>query len=296
MAKTSKTRFNFRLVAAIASIFLLAGLTFAFFTLGRPATFTTVAATHDIATGVKLAEGDFTPVVLANVPAGTLLLSTGEARDMIGRVATTTIFKGTLLQKSFFYRPGPAPAASGNPGDPLAAQAYAYRWTELLTGDNRGVVIIVDPTSTYVSPGDYVDVVFVSDVSVARMFTKKVLYVVPRTDPAASSTNSALPTGTALILDGVTAQEALALDYASVNGRIFVSVASPDSVGIPSTIEMTPEEFTKMFGITTPGNSAPPFVEPSPTPAPSDGGLFPSEAPASPSASPTSSSSVPGLP
>lgn len=277
---------NIRLVGGMMSMTALVALTFIWFLSGNGTAYTAITATRTIPAGATFLETDYVAVILKDVPEGSMLITEADAATFIGRVATSEIFAGALLQQSNFYKP----AADQLP--PLDPGKYATRFTEVLTGDQRAVALIGDPTSTYARPGDHVDVYFVGEFAVHKMFTKTIIYTVPRVDPANSESQDALPIGTAIVLD-LTSQEAQDLIFAGKNGEIRIALAAPTSVNIPTTVETTFESFKNTYGVTLiQGDEpvAPPPVDPLASPEPSDSVILPTPtdgAPALPSASPS---------
>lgn len=293
---------NFRLLAAGLCILLLAGLTVTFFSSG-PAPHTVVVATRDIPAGATLQATDFAPAVIAGDLPNSLLLSEEEAAALVGRMATSDIASGALLQKSNFYvRRDPA-ATPGPSDDPAAfAQRYAYRLSEIIPAGSSVVVLEGDPTASYVKAGDTVAVFTIHTGSVAMLFTAKVLYAVPRPDPANDPTYSTLPTGTSLVLDTTPAQAAalmFAEEFAS-GGQIRIALVSPDTAELPITPELTDQLFSETYHVTIGGFTPEPLPSTAPeeSAAPADGGIvpLPSTDPGASSSPSPRPSSIPGLP
>jgi Flp pilus assembly protein CpaB len=302
MAKPrSGRRVNVRIILAGVLVFI-AFVGAAEFVSVVNRSYTAVFATHLIPAGAILTADDFqvVPVSGGAAPAlpdsATALIDSGSIQDFVGRIAVNTIHTGSPLLYGDFFRPSvdnpvdasPVPGASPV-SNPVASQYYVFSFSELLKPEDRAVVIVGDPTSSFVRVGDYVDVFFISPTSVRRLFTKRVIYAIPQPDPSAiGDTNT--PTGTAFILE-LNAQEAQDLIFAQTQGTLRIGLASPDSVNSTGTVvETTPDYFSKTYSVTLPGVPTP---QPGPSALPSGGGgglPLPSPTPGGlplPSATPT---------
>jgi Flp pilus assembly protein CpaB len=250
-----------------------------------------VVATTMIPAGSQLTEGAYTIVEVSGVPPTvpnleSQFLSPDELDDYRGRLLTTTVYPGSILQKGDFYRP-----QTYDPSAP--SQQYVYRLTELAGKDQRVVVIDGDPTSTFVQVGDYVDVYWIHEVPdpttgssenvVQKIFTKRVIYAIQRPLPPAqddgSTTDTYTPPGTYFVLD-LTAQEAQDLVYFQANGQLRIAIAAPNLTETTPTTITNKSYIEQTYGIVIPSPS--PSAEPAPSTEPE-----PSIAPApSPSTSP----------
>lgn len=299
----SRSRFNIRLVALLlVAVAVFLGVIVAVGSLTR--SYTVIVATQIISSGTPLADGQFA-VVHVNGDAPSLEGSTASRPlndadlDLYrGLLLTNTIYPGSILQTGDFYA-----AITYDPAHP--EQSYATRLTQLLGKDARALVIEGDPTSTFVQVGDYIDIIWLPNFaelntpvlgpdgnplplttlytnSAQRLFTKRVIYAVPRPaiDPAVDPAGQT--TGTVFILD-MSAQESQDLIWAQANGTLRITLASPESVSGTGTTVTTPDYFNNLYNIVT---SPAPSVSPTPTPAIETPPPSPSGVIALPSASP----------
>lgn len=202
-------------------------------------------------------------------PTGADLLTS----DTIGQYEQSgftarTILPNDVLQKSDFIRP-PAPGATF---DAAAAQTV-QRFSDLVNGNERAIVIVGDPTTSFLTAGDKIDIFWVGvsgsspDVLVARrLMTKMVLYVVPVTPPTAGSQ----PGGTEIIL-GLTDQEAQNLLYAGYVGDLRIAIVSPLDKSTDQVCQTDETYFANTYGITLPQPITSTPVLSFSTPAPSAG-------------------------
>ena len=247
--------------------------------------YTAAFATRLIPAGAVLTAEDFqvVPVSGGDAPAlpgaAPALIDSANIQSFIGRIAVNTIHLGSPLLYGDFFKPAdannPNPIdASPAPGaalasNPVASQFYVFSFSELLKPTDRAVVIVGDPTSSFVRVGDYIDVYFISPTSVRRLFTKRVIYAITQPDPTLSG-NTNTPSGTSFILE-LNAQEAQDLIFAQTQGTLRIGLASPDSISgtAPNLVETTPDYFSKTYQVTLPGIAAP---APSPSALPGSGG------------------------
>ena len=160
-----------------------------------------------------------------------------------------TILPNDVLQKSDFIRP-PAPGATF---DPKTAQTV-QRFSDLVSGSERAIVIIGDPTTSFLTAGDKIDIFWVgvsgsspNTLVARRLMTKTVLYTVPVVPPAAGSQ----PSGTEIIL-GLTDQEAQNLLYASYIGDLRIAIVSPLDKSTDQVCQTDETYFANTFGIVLP--------------------------------------------
>jgi Flp pilus assembly protein CpaB len=257
-------------------------------------------ASTTIAAGSPLSADEFSvDGSIAGDPPSAMVLTAESVQPLIGQLATSTIYPGQVLQTGNFFNP-----LAYDPTQPT--QAYTTRLTQLLTKDQRGLILLGDPTSTFVQVGDYIDVYWINDTSVRKLMTKRVIYSIVRNLPASNAAGADYtPAGTSFILD-LSSQEAQDLIYAQQHGQLRVSIASPDSaLGVP-TCETTADYFARTYKVTipgvTPGSGSngglfPPTSTPAPlgTPTPAASGGVPSLPGASPTVSPVTPSAQPSV-
>jgi hypothetical protein len=237
--------------------------------------YTYFVAITEVPAGSVLTSAEIAPRTGSGDPIGNVIVGTDNMNAHLGQLVTRELLVGDVIQYSTLF--WHADNSANNPADPNAGQHYAYRFTQLIPSDNRGVVINGDPTTTYVRAGDYVDIYFADAASVRRMFEAQVLYAIPQTDPAsgAAAGQVGVPTGTSFVLN-LTPQQAQDLVWAQQNGTIRVALAPPD-VNQNSTTKITDQTyFDQTYGVSAvgpvpsgSGASLPPLSQA--TPAPSQG-------------------------
>ncbi len=248
--------------------------------------YTYFTATRDIPAGAYLTEGDLQAVTGNGDPSGpNIIVGTDDMNARLGTLVIRELLFGDTFQYStvYFLRADQVSA----PGDALAGQHFAYRFTEILPPGSRAIVINGDPTTTFVHAGDYMDVYFSDESSVRRMFEAKVIYAIPQPDPAAGAATEggvSTPNGTSFVLD-LTPQQAQDLVYAQTHGTIRVGLAAPNVDPNSNTATTDSTTFDKTYGATN-------VTGPSASSAPNSGSSLP---PLSvPTSAPTAG--VPGLP
>lgn len=287
---------NIRLILAFIIAAIVAG---GFFYLRAPQPVVVLMAATTIEAGQPLTEADFVPVDFEAKDLPDTLLQPGDEVEFLGKVATTTIHAGSLLQRSDFYvRPlSDEPLAVGE------SPVLSTSWSQLLGPDDHAVAIQGDPTTSFVRAGDVVDLFYVYEnveegggVIVQQLFTRRVLFAIP-TPLATADGGSA--TGTVVVIR-TNAKEAQDLIFAQQTGELRVAVAAPtveedpiEPVDARTVSPTTAASFEEDYNVTLPesiGEEAAPTDEP--TEEPSESGLpVPSEEPqASPEETP------PGLP
>lgn len=296
----SSRRFNVRLVALL--LVAMAVMLGAIVTVGSiTRSYAAIVATQVLSAGTPLADGQFAVIkVSGDAPfhegsTASRPLNDADLDTYRGRLLTNTVYPGSILQTGDFYVP-----TTFDPANP--EQSYATRLTELLGKDQRALVIEGDPTSTFVQVGDYIDVIWLPDFdklnapqigpdgnplpltnsytnSAQRLFTKRVVYAVPRPaiDPAGNPSEQT--TGTIFILD-LSAQESQDLIWAQNNGTLRITLASPESVTGAGTNVTTPDYFKNLYNINT-GPAVTPVPSATPVELPVASGV-----PGLPSASP----------
>ena len=236
--------------------------------------YTYFVATHEVPAGAVLQSTDIAPMTGAGDPIGNnVIVGTDAMNSHLGQLVTRELLTGDVLQYSALF--WAADNSGNNPADPNAGQHYAYRFTQLIPANNRGVVITGDPTTTYVRAGDYVDIYYADATSVRRMFEAQVLYAIPQADPASGAAAGAVgvPTGTSFVLN-LTPQQAQDLVWAQQNGTIRVALAPPDVTGGSTTQITNQTYFDQTYGVSAAGPvasgsgaSLPPVSGASPVPS-----------------------------
>jgi Flp pilus assembly protein CpaB len=238
--------------------------------------YTYFVAIKEVPAGAMLQTTDIQAMTGSGDPIGdNVIVGTDEMNSHLGQLVTRELLVGDVLQYSSLY--WHSDNSANNPSDPNAGQHYAYRFTQLIQPNNRGVVITGDPTTTYVRAGDYVDVYYADATSVRRMFEAQVMYAIPQSDPAsgAGSGQVGVPTGTSFVLN-LTPQQAQDLVWAQQNGTIRIALAPPDVTGGSTTQVTNQTYFDQTYGVSSvspvssgSGSSLPPVS--GVTPAPSQG-------------------------
>lgn len=316
------SRFNIRLIFAGLVVFLIA---FGVFTVTQGAQKETIVyiATKPISAGNTLTQAlfdaAFTPVTIkGDIAGGGALIvrnadvtADGRCGGVIGRTLTNSLSTGSVLQYSDLYLPigidgasaidagatasDPDAAKAAALNDPICASLTSDRLSSILKANERAIVLFGDPSSTFVRPGDMVDVYYLSsDGGVKLLFTKEVRYSF--TTYVAGSNET--PAGTAFVLtfDGADAAAQIQdLVFAQRTGEFRVAIVAPGSIGTTTDSETTYQSFADTWQVTIGGavpNPLPVDPNASPSPSPSvDPNVTPSPDP-SPSPSPT----VPGQP
>lgn len=267
-------RLNVRLILAGVLVFaVLVGTGLFIQTVNR--SYTAAIAARLITAGSPLTSADYSIATFVGEPPSDQVINNSQVNDFLGRIATSDIHTGAPLLRSDFYVPiDIGAAASANPNDPQAAQRYAYRFTELLSPNERAIVLIGEPTSALIRTGDFVDVYWITPDNTVRQLLahKQVIYVVPQGDPAANGVNS--PTGTAFVIEPLSVQEVSDLLYAETNGQVRIGLASPASDSVIQNNESTVDWMSNTYKVTLPGASPPPSgVSPTPSATPAPSGL-----------------------
>lgn len=299
----SGSRFNLRIIGLVAigfAVFLGAIVFFG----SASKSYTVAVANQMIPAGGTLATEAFTMVpVSGDQPAlaedqPSQMLTESNIDTYRGQMLTNTVYPGEVLQAGDFFNP-----SAYDPTKPADQQIKALRLSDLLPKNARGILLYPaqnDPTSTFVQAGDLVDVYWVPNIpsivnpeSAAhqsqKLFTKRVLFVLPRLVPAAGQEGATdyTPTGNAYLLD-LTDEEAGSLSCAMANGDIRLALAGPNSDPVGQTVTVDPTYFPQLCAITS--GTLVPSPSPSESPAASS-----SEVPSgSPAASP--SGTPPALP
>jgi Flp pilus assembly protein CpaB len=225
--------------------------------LGLNKQYTYFVAIREVPAGAVLESTDITAMTGSGNPIGSnVIIGTDEMNAHLGQLVTRELLVGDVIQYSTLF--WQADNSSNNPADPNAGQHYAYRFTQLIPANDRGVVITGDPTTTYVRAGDYVDIYYADATSVRRMFEAQVLYAIPQVDPAsgAAAGQVGVPTGTSFVLN-LTPQQAQDLVWAQQNGTIRVALAPPDVTGGSTTQVTNQTYFDQTYGVSAVGSPGP---------------------------------------
>ena len=258
---------NVKMIGAVLIGFALILGAFVYVQQGQKS-YTVLIAQRAIPAGVALQNGDVLAVTVnGDAPAGNLIQNK-DITPFYGRIAVNAIAAGDAVRSSdFFLAPiAPVPGASVDPNVPAPSGSYIYRFSELLQPDQRGIVVLGDPTTAFVRVGDYVDVLFVAPPTATDLLPT-VARIMTKPDPAAGG-GTGEPTGAAFVL-AINEQEATGLVCAQQVGSLRVLLASPASVGKPSTTPTIDVSVLCTAGLVAPSPSASASTEPSP----SDGGL-----------------------
>lgn len=279
--KASSRRINLRIIGLVVlALTVFLGVLTIIGSASR--SYTVAVATKAVLAGQALSADAYRMVTIngdlpTNDQGVTPFIQEEDIDSILGAVLINNVYPGSFLQKSDFFIP-----AKYDPANPT--QVYAHRLTELLPKDGRTVVIIGDPTSTFVQAGDFVDVYAVREMIMPdgssqkitqKMFTKRVLFAITRPIPGPEGSADYVPNGTAFGLQ-LNAQEAQDLIYAQSVGEIRISLSNPESVDNPQTIVTDQDYFNKTYLVTTiepsPSPSSEPSLEPSPfaSPAPNE--------------------------
>lgn len=290
------SRFNIRLIFAGLVVFLIA---FGVFTVTQGAQKETIVyiATKPISAGNTLTQAlfdaAFTPVTIkGDISGGGALIvrnadvtAEGRCGGVIGRTLTNSLSTGSVLQYSDLYLPIGIDGASAidagatatDPkaaalNDPICTSLTNDRLSSILKTNERAIVLFGDPSSTFVRPGDMVDVYYLSsDGGVKLLFTKEVRYSF--TTYVAGSNET--PAGTAFVLTFEGADAAAQIQdlvFASRTGEFRVALVAPGSAATTTDVETTFQSFADAWQVTIGGavpNPLPvdPTVSPSPSPS-----------------------------
>jgi len=280
------SRFNVRLILAGFVVFLIA---FGVFTVTQGSQKETIVyiATKPISAGNTLTQAlfdaAFAPVtVKGDISGGGALIvrnadvtAEGRCGGVIGRTLTNSLSTGSVLQYSDLYLPigidgasaidagataTDAQAAALN--DPICTSLTNDRLSSILKTNERAIVLFGDPSSTFVRPGDMVDVYYLSsDGGVKLLFTKEVRYSF--TTYVAGSNET--PAGTAFVLTFEGAEAA----SQTRTGEFRVAIVAPGSIGTTTDAETTFQSFADAWGVTIGGAVPNPIpVDPNATPTP----------------------------
>ena len=242
-------RFPVRLIAILMIALAVGGLVLF---VGASATKSYTAAivtVQRINAGEALAKTSYEIRSFSGDPASGDILDAKTAPSFEGKIATSSIYQGAVLQASMFFQP----VESFDPANP----PYTNRISELIPKDSTGIVILGDPTSSLVQAGDRIAIYFAPKVTgsmatdyVTRLMVKRVLYAIPIT----TISDGARVSGTQFITD-LSGQEAVDLTYAQRNGQLYIGLVSDltnydASVG-PCTVDAS--KFASTYRVSIPG-------------------------------------------
>jgi len=220
-------------------------------------TYTAWVANARIMPGTVLDRSLVSETVRRGQPASDNLITGAEIDAVVGKLVTSPLYAGDPIARSDFF----VPVSPDGVFDP-ATVTLATKFSELIPAGTTPILIQGDPTSSFVSVGDQIDIYFVGDVSARKILTKTVLYAVPVPAIGAGSR----PAGTQFFLD-TTSQEAQDLIALSYRGELRIALVSPLAEATDETVESTDAWLSRTYKVTvgaapSPVEELPPSDEP----------------------------------
>ena len=216
--------------------------------------------------GAPLEESLFTPTEVQGGFDDSFVIGKEELSKMIGQVMIGNLITGDFLRNSDVFVPT-------DPELSAADLSNGSRLTALLAAKElRAVVLLDDQSSTYAKSGDLLDIYGVlgngEDAIISFCFSKRAIYVLPRTIPNLLDADKWLPGGTAYVLGGVSAEEAGQLIAIQERGTVRIALARPDAapLGGSCSARFSAEGYGSIDGVIT--NPDGTNATPSPTPSP----------------------------